>query len=105
MHESGTRGPPQYGIVHQMPLTTFRSPVNIFDNSTYRQNRTGNDTARVGYFSTNLANGIIISLSGTRHSGIIQYDNFRVRSMSWSMHRTICPHTATPIRKNSMAAK
>ncbi|KAK5086016.1 hypothetical protein LTR70_007634 [Exophiala xenobiotica] len=74
MHESGTGGPPKYGIVHQMPLTAIESPINILDNSTYWQNRSGNDTARVGYFSTNLANGITISLSGARHSGIIQYD-------------------------------
>lgn len=74
MHESGTGGEPKYGIVHQMPLTTINSPVNILDNRTYWQQRVGNDTARVGYFSTSLENGITISLSGARHSGIMQYD-------------------------------
>lgn len=73
MHESGTGGAPKYGIVSQMPLITIEAPVNILDNTTYWQNRTGNDTARVGYFSTRLENGVTISLSGARHSGIMQY--------------------------------
>ena len=67
-------GPPKYGIVHQMPLTTITSPVNILDNTTYWQKRVGNNTAQVGYYSTNLENGITIKLSGARHSGIVQYD-------------------------------
>lgn len=74
MHESGTGGEPKYGIIHQMPLTSIDSPVNILDNRTYWQNRTGNDTAQVGYFRTNLENGITISMAGARHSGIMQYD-------------------------------
>ncbi|KAK5096204.1 hypothetical protein LTS08_007810 [Lithohypha guttulata] len=73
MHESGTGGPPKYGIVHQMPLTTIQSPVNILDNTTYWQRRV-TETARVGYYSTNLENGISISLSAARHSGIVQYN-------------------------------
>lgn len=74
MHESGTGGAPKYGIIHQMPLTTITTPVNILDNTTYMQTRIGNDTAQVGYFSTNLESGVTISLSGARHSGIMQYD-------------------------------
>lgn len=74
MHESGTGGEPKYGIIHQMPLTSVSAPVNILDNTTYWQKRVGNDSASVGYFSTRLEDGINITLSGARHSGIIQYD-------------------------------
>ncbi|KAF2116762.1 glycosyl hydrolase [Lophiotrema nucula] len=73
MHESGTGGFPKYGIVSQMPLTTVAAPVNILDNTTYWQSRVGNDTARVGYFKTSLANGVDVELSGARHAGMIQY--------------------------------
>ncbi|KAF2754356.1 glycosyl hydrolase [Pseudovirgaria hyperparasitica] len=73
MHESGTGGPPKYGVIAQMPLTTIKAPVNILDNTTYWQRRVGNDVAQVNYFSTELADGIKIELSGARHSGILQY--------------------------------
>ena len=73
LHESGTGGPPKYGIVHQMPLTTVTAPVNLLDNRTYWQERVGNDQARVGYYSTKLKNGVSLELSGARHSGIVQY--------------------------------
>ncbi|KAI0123432.1 glycosyl hydrolase [Xylariales sp. AK1849] len=73
MHESGTGGEPKYGIISQMPLTTIADPVNILDNSTYWQNRVGDDAAQVGYFKTQLESGVTVELSGSRHSGIIQY--------------------------------
>ncbi|KAM0820208.1 putative Glycosyl hydrolase [Seiridium cardinale] len=73
MHESGTGGAPKYGIISQMPLTTIDSPVNVLDNTTYWQNRTGDDVAQVGYFKTQLESGVTVELSGARHAGIIQY--------------------------------
>ncbi|KAF8863094.1 glycosyl hydrolase [Acephala macrosclerotiorum] len=73
MHESGTGGAPKYGIIPQMPLTTITSPVNLLDNQTYSQSRVGNDTARVGYYKTQLENGVTAELSAARHSGIMQY--------------------------------
>lgn len=73
MHESGTGGFPKYGIIPQMPLTGVDAPVNILDNQTYWQARVGNDTARVGYFKTELKSGVKIELSGARHAGTIQY--------------------------------
>lgn len=74
MHESGTGGPPKYGIISQMPLSSIAAPVNLLDNKTYWQSRKGDDTARVGYYSTLLGNDVQVHLSGARHSGIIQYD-------------------------------
>lgn len=74
MHESGTGGPAKYGIISQMPLTKIDGSVNILDNRTYWQERTVNDSATVGYYSTQLENGVKLSLSGARHSGIFQYD-------------------------------
>jgi putative alpha-1,2-mannosidase len=73
MHESGTGGAPKYGLVPQMPLTTIEHPVNLLDNTTYWQERLGDDTAKVGYFKTNLENGVTVELSGSRHAGIMQY--------------------------------
>lgn len=73
MHESGTGGDPKYGIIPQMPLTTIDSPVDLLDNRTYWQPRVANDTARVGYYTTQLLNGVTIELSGARHAGIMQY--------------------------------
>ncbi|KAL2839080.1 glycosyl hydrolase family 92-domain-containing protein [Aspergillus pseudoustus] len=73
MHESGTGGAPKYGIIPQMPLTSISSPVNILDNLTYSQPRIGQDTASVGYFKTQLQNGVQIELSASRHAGIIRY--------------------------------
>ncbi|KAI1331865.1 glycosyl hydrolase [Xylariaceae sp. FL0255] len=73
MHESGTGGGAKYGIVPQMPLTDVDAPVNILDNTTYWQNRTGDDTASVGYYATKLESGVGIELSGSHHTGIMQY--------------------------------
>lgn len=73
MHESGTGGAPKYGIIPQMPLTTIASPVNVLDNTTYWQRRVVDDTASVGYYSTELLNGVSFELSATQHAGIIQY--------------------------------
>ncbi|KAL3463002.1 glycosyl hydrolase family 92-domain-containing protein [Aspergillus heterothallicus] len=73
MHESGTGGAPKYGIIPQMPLTSINPPVNILDNLTYSQPRIGQDTASVGYFKTQLQNGVQIQLSASRHAGIIEY--------------------------------
>ncbi|KAL9112028.1 MAG: hypothetical protein Q9227_003648 [Pyrenula ochraceoflavens] len=73
MHESGTGGFPKYGLIPQMPLTSVSPPVNLLDNQTYWQTRVGNDVAQVGYFKTELENGVTVELSGARHSGIMQY--------------------------------
>ncbi|KAL4765477.1 uncharacterized protein BDW70DRAFT_155962 [Aspergillus foveolatus] len=73
MHESGTGGAPKYGIIPQMPLTHIDPPVNILDNLTYSQPRVGQDTASVGYFKTQLQNGVQIEISGSRHAGVIEY--------------------------------
>ena len=72
LHESGTGGAPKYGVVPQMPLTSIEG-VNILDNLTYMQPRTGNDSASVGYYKTNLKNGITAEMSASQHAGVIQY--------------------------------
>ena len=55
-----------------MPLTSLEG-VNVLDNLTYMQQRTVNDTASVGYYKTNLANGIVAEMSASQHAGIMQY--------------------------------
>ncbi|GIJ87566.1 hypothetical protein Asppvi_006476 [Aspergillus pseudoviridinutans] len=73
MHESGTGGSPKYGLIPQMPLTSVSPPVNILDNLTYSQPRVGQDTASVGYFKTQLQNGVQVELSASSHAGIVHY--------------------------------
>ncbi|KAK8058436.1 alpha-mannosidase [Apiospora phragmitis] len=82
LHESGTGGAPKYGVVSQMPLVGSLSAssssgkgggINILDNRTYWQQRVGEDTARVGYFRTQLESGVAIELSGARHAGTMRY--------------------------------
>src|ERR1700761_6795282 len=72
LHESGTGGAPKYGVVPQMPLTNLDG-VNLLDNLTYMQPRHGNDSAKLGYYATHLANGVGIELSASMHSGIMRY--------------------------------
>lgn len=74
MHESGTGGCPKYGVISQMPLSSVAAPVNVLDNTTYWQNRTGTDQAAVGYFHTELEDGVGITLAGARHAGIMNYE-------------------------------
>ncbi|KAF2689176.1 glycoside hydrolase family 92 protein [Lentithecium fluviatile CBS 122367] len=74
LHVSGTGGCPKYGIISQMPLPSVAAPVNLLDNITYWQKRVGEDVASVGWFSTELEDGIKISLTGSRHAGTMRYD-------------------------------
>lgn len=73
MHESGTGGAPKYGVIAQMPLTSLAPPVNVLDNTTYWQRRVGDDVGTVGYYKTELINGVKVELSAARHSGLLQY--------------------------------
>ncbi|GFF50725.1 uncharacterized glycosidase Rv0584 [Aspergillus udagawae] len=73
MHESGTGGSPKYGLIAQMPLTSVSPPVNILDNLTYSQPRVGQDTVSVGYFKTQLQNGVQVELSASSHAGLVHY--------------------------------
>jgi putative alpha-1,2-mannosidase len=72
MHESGTGGSPKYGVVPQMPLTTLEG-VNLMDNMTYMQPRIGNDSAKIGLYSTKLANGVQVDITSSMHAGLLQY--------------------------------
>ncbi|TKA61306.1 hypothetical protein B0A49_09728 [Cryomyces minteri] len=72
LHESGTGGAPKYGVIPQMPLTTLEG-VNVLDNLTYMQPRTGADVASVGYYKTSLANGVVAEMAASQHAGLMQY--------------------------------
>lgn len=72
LHESGTGGAPKYGVIPQMPLVSLDG-VNVLDNITYMQPRSGNDSAAVGYYRTDLANGVTAEMSASQHAGIMQY--------------------------------
>lgn len=72
LHESGTGGAPTYGLIPQMPLTTLEG-VNLLDNVTYMQPRTSPDEASVGYYKTQLQNGVKAEMSASMHVGIMKY--------------------------------
>jgi putative alpha-1,2-mannosidase len=55
-----------------MPLSALDG-INVLDNFTYMQERTKLDVASIGYYKTDLANGVTAELSATNHAGIVQY--------------------------------
>lgn len=55
-----------------MPLTTLEN-VNLFDNLTYMQPRVVKDEAQVGYYKTQLQNGVTAEISASMHAGIMKY--------------------------------
>ncbi|KAJ4856867.1 glycosyl hydrolase family 92 domain-containing protein [Trichoderma breve] len=71
-HECGIGGASKYGVVGHMPLTTL-SGVNVLDNATYQQPRVTMDRASVGYYRSDLANGVKVELAASDHAGFIQY--------------------------------
>ncbi|ORY68498.1 alpha-1,2-mannosidase family protein-like protein [Pseudomassariella vexata] len=72
LHVSGTGGAPTYGLIPQMPLTTLEG-VNLLDNITYMQPRVGDDVASVGYYKTQLENGVTAEMSASMHAGVMKY--------------------------------
>lgn len=70
LHESRMGEAPKYGVIPQMPLTSLVG-VNVLDNLTYMEPRTGNDTATVGYYRTHLQNGVVAEISASQHAGIM----------------------------------
>ncbi|ODV96523.1 hypothetical protein PACTADRAFT_15059 [Pachysolen tannophilus NRRL Y-2460] len=68
MHESGTGGAPEYGVVAQLPL------VGDVDVSTsVAQTKKTKDVATVGYYKVELENDVIIEFAAAERSGIYQY--------------------------------
>jgi hypothetical protein len=70
-HECGIGGGSKYGVVGHMPLITLDG-VNVLDNTTYMQPRVGHDRASVGYYTSQLANGVNVELSAWQHAGFLQ---------------------------------
>ncbi|KAM0263166.1 hypothetical protein ACHAQJ_001321 [Trichoderma viride] len=68
----GNGGGSKYGVVGHFPLTTL-SGVNVLDNATYQQPRVSMDKASVGYYRSDLANGVTVELAASDHAGFFQY--------------------------------
>ncbi|OTB05472.1 glycoside hydrolase family 92 protein [Hypoxylon sp. CI-4A] len=69
LHESGTGGAPKYGVVSQMPAPgTIDNPLS--DQSA---NRSTDDESRLGYYKSNLDNGITVELGATSKAGLYKY--------------------------------
>lgn len=69
LHESGTGGAPKYGVVSQMPvLGTIENPLQDLSVG-----RAEDDFSEVGYYRSELANGIRVELAGTGKAGMYRY--------------------------------
>ena len=69
MHESGTGGAPKYGVVAQLPVVgNISNPL-----SDYSVERSADDQASVGYYKSDLANGVSVELAATSHAGLLSY--------------------------------
>ncbi|RFU78337.1 glycosyl hydrolase [Trichoderma arundinaceum] len=76
-----------FGVVKLGPDTTEMNPstnafagytpdgngVNVLDNATYQQPRVAMDRASVGYYRSDLANGVKVELAASNHAGFFQY--------------------------------
>lgn len=68
MHESGTGGSPEYGVVSQLPL------IGDIDYSSQSSlGRSSDDVGSVGYYSCNFNNGIQAEFAAADRAGIYQY--------------------------------
>lgn len=69
LHESGTGGAPKYGVVSQMPvLGSVENPL-----ADLSVGRAEEDVSEVGYYRSELANGIRVELAGTGKAGLYKY--------------------------------
>lgn len=68
MHESGTGGAPEYGVVAQLPFTEDFSHQNQVTLT-----RTQQDTAKVGYYAANTSN-VDIEITAGERFGILKYN-------------------------------
>lgn len=69
MHESGTGGAPKYGIINQMPAKgNVSNPLLDLG-----QERKTNDSAKVGYYKSELESDITIEVAATAHAGMYRY--------------------------------
>ncbi|KAI1825532.1 glycoside hydrolase family 92 protein [Xylaria intraflava] len=69
VHESGTGGAPKYGVVSQMPVPgTITNPLGNLSVG-----RSTDDETRLGYYKSNLSNGITVELGATARAGMYQY--------------------------------
>lgn len=69
LHESGTGGAPKYGVVTQMPV------LGALDNPLEGQgvSRAKKDMSEVGYYRSELDNGIRVELAATGKAGFYRY--------------------------------
>ncbi|KAK6462785.1 glycosyl hydrolase family 92-domain-containing protein [Scheffersomyces coipomensis] len=92
MHESGTGGAPEYGVVSQLP---FQSNFDIRNLPSLT--RQGHDIAQVGYYNFNSTDNIIVEFSGAEKSGIFKY-TFPPESTNPQVLIDVCHHLAAPGR-------
>lgn len=69
MHESGTGGAPQYGVVAQLPFIEDKKNDKNHNYIT----RTGHDVADLGYYSFNTTEGIKAEIAALERAGLLLY--------------------------------
>ncbi|KAI5955950.1 hypothetical protein CANMA_004585 [Candida margitis] len=91
MHESGTGGAPEYGVVAQLPFTAK------FDHTTQMTlTRQQSDTAKVGYYAVN-SSGVDIEATAGERFGILKY-NFKDNNGSAQVLINVSHHLTAPDR-------
>ncbi|KAI5962556.1 uncharacterized protein KGF55_003632 [Candida pseudojiufengensis] len=92
MHESGTGGAPEYGVVSQLP---FYGDLNGGSEITLSRSRA--DSAKVGYYAVNTTSNIDIELAAGERYGILKY-NFKDNSQDSKVLVNVSHHLTAPDR-------
>ncbi|CCH46755.1 putative secreted protein [Wickerhamomyces ciferrii] len=72
MHESGTGGAPQYGVVSQ--LASVGDDVDVTKDQSQTRLSNISDDAHVGLYKTHLANGVNVTFAASDRSGVFDYE-------------------------------
>lgn len=92
MHESGTGGAPEYGVVAQLPFTedfNYQNQVTL--------TRTQHDTAKVGYYATNTSS-VDIEITAGERFGILKYNFHNVSQYTSKVLVNASHHLTAPDR-------
>ena len=70
LHESGTGGAPNYGVVSQLPVVgNISNPLDDLSVS-----RASDDQARIGFYQSSLSSGVTVQLAASSHAALYSYE-------------------------------
>ncbi|ONH69095.1 hypothetical protein BON22_1369 [Cyberlindnera fabianii] len=94
MHESGTGGAPEYGVVSQLPLV---GEVDLSMELSVPRAPNLDDTAEVGKYITHLSNGVNVTFASGDRSGFYDY-SFPGDNTASSIVINVAHHLTAPTR-------